>query len=284
MKQLSILLLMMCVLCAGNRTVFSAGLSEWGATSQTSTKNCPSFCTDVEFGPLTGGKNQSSAFSSISDSRGNAQNSASLDPSPGLSVPLLKAEAYSAGGLGGAQSIAFAVEGYTYTGSSSANVMISSTLTGDVFDPADDLSNRVLAQVYLFEEQDFEFIRSLGTLISEVGAIVIDSYEMSIQQTETGAVRNGSMNVVLNPGQSVYLWTYLQADGQRDGSFADAFSTLVNTINDPTDGLVAASQVPEPSSLGLPLMAMLSLTGCRRCRNRIWVHIGVSLRQSRLHR
>lgn len=243
-------------------------LTEWGTTTRTSTAECPSFCTNFDFGPATGGYNQASApTSSIADAKGSAAAEASLDPGAGLALPVLRAEASSqSASLGSAFGTAFAVEGYTYDGSGSGDFTLDITLTGTVSDatPADG-DTSIEATVYLFREENFAFVQDIPTLIFEYGAVEIDSQVLSIAGNETDAVRSGSLSFSLAPGESVYLWTQLRAEAERDLSFADAFSTLTHGFRDAT-GLSSASNVPEPATAVLLGTAVAGLAAARRRR------------------
>lgn len=238
-------------------------LSEWGATATTSAANCPSFCTSFVFGASTGGPNENAAFSSVSDARGNAMASAALDEGSGISTPLLQAEAYSSSAsVGSAFGTAFAVEGYTYLGGGTGEFTLDITLDGSVSDPTPaDGDTDIVAEVYLFAEENFAFFSDIGTLVFEFGATVID--DTTLVLTSDGSL-SSSVSISLAPGESFYLWARLRASAERDLSFADAFSTLTTSFEDAT-GLVAAS-VPEPSSLllGFGVFAALGLSRPRR--------------------
>jgi hypothetical protein len=236
-----------------------------GSSARSAAADCPSFCTTFAFGASGGGENQTTASSSISNVRGQAQAFAALDPSAGLSLPVLKAEAYSSNtGTGSAFATAFAVEGYTYLGGGSGDFTLDITLTGSVSDPTPaDLDTTLTATVYVFAEDPFEFISDIGTLIFEYGAVALDSTVLSISGNETNGLRTGAVSFSLAPGESVYLFTRLSADAERELSFADAFSTLTVDFQDPT-GLSAASTVPEPTTLLLTGAGLFALAARRR--------------------
>jgi hypothetical protein len=247
-------------LTVSSKGAFGAVLTEWGAEARTSTRSG----TNVQFGPVDGGPLAKSAASSISNFVGDGRAEATLPDGPSISIPELKAEAISSGER--VQSLATGIEGYTYTGAAPKSFSLSSTLTASVLDPNNDRTG-VEAQIYLFGEDDFFFTFSLATLVFESGALVIDSVDLSIEQTESNAVRMGTLDFTLDPGESVYLWTQLSALG-LDGGSADAFGTLTSTFED-SAGLVAASQemtvIPEPTA-PLFLCGSVALIGLRRRR------------------
>ena len=70
----------------------AAVLTEWGASARTSTADCPSFCTNFDFGTVIGGgRQETTSSSSIDDSKGIANAQATLSPVDGLNMPELKA-------------------------------------------------------------------------------------------------------------------------------------------------------------------------------------------------
>jgi hypothetical protein len=253
----STLLLLLGVTVPGS----ASALSEWGTQAVASRADCPSFCTNFTFGVSTGGQNQATATSSVdSPFQGTANALAELDTSPGLSVPVLKGEAFSnSGGLGSAFSTAFASEGYTYTGPGSMTFTLNITLTGSVSDPTPgDNDTFIQADVVIFAEENYLFIADLPTLIFEAGATPIDQLTLRLDPDVTDGTLLGSVSFTLSTGESVYLWANLDAEAQRDLSFADAFGTLTTTFQDDT-GLVAASVVPEPGTAALLLIGALGL-------------------------
>ena len=213
-------------------------LTEWGARVGGSTALCPSFCTSVDFAPSDGGPGSLSAETSFSDSRGNTQSRAVLDPGSGLSIPQLQSEAFvTGGGNSSAFGSAFAVEGYTYDGPEAKTFDLDITLTGSIFDPTPgDNDTTIRAEVYIFERQNFVFTSDLGTLLFEFFATEITSTTLNL----TGGLISDTLTFELTPGQEIYLFALLDVDAERDLSSADAFSTLALSIPDP-GGLTSAS-------------------------------------------
>ena len=241
-------------------------LSEFGARAGASTATCPSFCTQVD-SMVDGGVGSLFAATDISDSRGDAAAEVTLDASSGLSMPVLKAEAYVTGPTiaGGVQSsafgTAFGVEGYTYQGAGPKTFNLDVDLTGQVIDPTPaDGDTDIRADIYIFAEQNFEFFSDLGTLIFEAGAQEITSTTLTLTAGQTLA--QDTLTFQLAPGESIYLWALLSADAERDLSSADAFSTVTTSFQDPGGLTSASGGVPEPSLLGL--LALGIAAGLRR--------------------
>lgn len=235
-------------------------LTEWGTTAQASTADCISSCTNVDFGPPSGGPMQSSAATSLTDTKGSAAAAAALDPGSGIATPLLRAEAFSKSSLGSAFGTAFGVEGYTNTSGSVQSYTLNILLEAFVGDlGAGD--GKVTADVIAWRTANFFFSSDRATLLFEASATIVDEAQLLVDLSEIPSA-NGSVSFTLDPGESVYVWARLKADARRDMSFADAFSTLTTSFTDPT-GLAAAS-LPEPGPLALLAGAALGLAGGRR--------------------
>ncbi|MFK7894609.1 MAG: PEP-CTERM sorting domain-containing protein [Myxococcota bacterium] len=220
-------------------------LDAYGANASASVADCPSFCTNFNFAPIGGGQGITSDSASVSEARGNSAAFAALDLSSGLSMPLLRAEAFVLNSGGGAFASAFAVEAYTYTGTGTQTFNLDIDLDGEIFDPTPaDGETSIVADIYIFEEFGFQFISDLGTLLFESGATEVTSTRLELSATGT---TSGSLSFDLAAGESIYLWTLLDVDAERDMSYADAFSTLTTNFQDNT-GLVAASPIPEPGT------------------------------------
>ena len=239
-------------------------LTQFGAQAYTDTASCPSFCTSFGAGGTVGGVGSTNVSNSFSDSRGNAAAQAILDPSSGLSLPILRAEAYVTGsGSSSAFGTAIAAEGYTYEGAAPKTFDLDITLTGEVFDPTPgDGDTDIEAQIYIFGAEGYEYGFDAATLIFELGVVDIASAGLSLAAGETSD--SFTLSFTLDPGQSVFLQATLGADAERDLSFADSFSTLTTSFQDPV-GLVAASTVPEPGTFAL---VVLGLAGVARSGRR----------------
>ena len=249
----------------------SLALSEYGARASASTATCPSFCTEFDFALTDGGVGSLFAATDISDSRGNAAAEVTLDGSSGLSMPVLKAEAYVTGPTiaGGVQpsafGTAFGVEGYTYQGAGPKTFNLDVDLTGVVVDPSpEDGDTDIQADIYIFAEQDFLFISDIGTLIFEAGAQAITSTRLQLTAGQTLA--QGTLTFQLAPGESIYLWALLSADAERDFSSADAFSTVVTSFQDPGGLTSASGGVPEPALFGLLALGVVASLRRQRVR------------------
>lgn len=223
----------------------AALLTEWGTYAQTSTRLNIS---TVLFGDRIGGRQESSATSSINNNFGSGDAMALLDIGGSLSVPQLQARA--AGGLNAqhAQVLATGIEGYTNTGPDrtiNLNVALS---INKVVAPA-----LLRAQAYVFDEAGFFYQQiSVESLLSEALLTPLDFTEWEFDQVQPPTELFQTLSFDMASGQSIYLWTHIFAQGDAGGE-ADAFGTLTFSFKDST-GLVAASQpslsnvVPEPSA------------------------------------
>lgn len=255
--------------------IANAQLEEWGAQADTSTALCPTYCTDYEFGPFDGGFQEFSGTSSFTDLRGSADAEASLTGS--LFSPVLRARGGGAGvpQAGGAFAEAFAVQGYTYEGEETKTFTLDITLSGTII-PSDPAVSSLNSTVALFETDDFEYNPFFGDLL-ENGATLYQqtggggNASVQFYKNEYGYFsETQSISVELDPGDSFYLWSKLNASGVGHGGLggtADAYNTLTMAFTD-GDGLVADGVlVPEPVSSTLFIVGGAAL-GFRRWRKR----------------
>jgi len=244
-------------------------LDPWGAETYVWITYAPSYWGG--FSPVPsifdydGGQGSFSSYSSASDFRGDGQAAAQLQGS-GI-MPVLKAESYVASSdeTWGTWTTAFAIEGYTYSGTGAQTFNLSASLTGDINNPyaGDPLNGTALrADIYIFNAENFVWCTDPGTLLYEYGATTkADPIEFSAD--ETGHVSlTDSRSFSVEPGETFYLWAMLEAKAQWAPSYADAFSTL-DLQFDSTEGLTPAS-VPVPGSVILLGSGLIGLIGLRR--------------------
>lgn len=244
-------------------------LTQWGTSASTDTADCPSFCTNFGAGGSVGGQGDLSSSNQFSDGRGNARAEATLDASSGLSMPLMKAEAFvTGGGDSSAFGTAHAVEAYTYNGAAPKTFNLDIMLTGQVFDPTPgDGDTDIVADISIYLAPGYLFGFGRGTLIFELGVVELGREVVSLGAGDTSAI--GTLSFMLNPGDSVFLDATLGADAERDLSFADSFSTLTTLFQDP-GGLTSVSGgvvVPEPGTFSLVTLGLIGLARAGRRRS-----------------
>lgn len=249
-----------------------AALVHWGAQAGTSVADCPSFCTNFNFGPTLGGENTANTgISSVSESRGSARASASL--TGGFNTPVLKAESFANTSFKGAFASAFGVQGYTYSGAGET-LFLDVNLNGLVTDPENDpFDTRVYMEIVLYETEPFGFYSDRGTLDFEVGANPLsqpDNTEASVflQLDHTNPASDmGQISIDVASGDEFYVWAYLRAESKSGSAAtsADAFNTgTMNFLGNPD--LVAASTavVPIPAAFWLFGSGLLGMIGISR--------------------
>lgn len=239
----------------------------YGAETSVSTFYAPSY-TDLN-SDHDGGQGFTASESSISDDRGEAQANSTL----GL-APVLKAKAYHTDdGLNGARGTAWAIEGYTYTGSSTQNLSLAVDLTGSIYNPLDN-KTWLLAAVYVCNAANFVYCTDLGKLFLEYEATLINGkfgeagasgLYLGFNETVTNGSDSGNIDFDVDPGQQFYVWAYLHAQAEYDQSLADAYSTLTLEF-DTTTNLTAQSTVPIPGAVWLLGSGLLGLVAVRRKR------------------
>ena len=251
-----------------------AALVNWGARAITSVADCPSFCTDFNFGPTLGGENVAdSGISSVSEFRGDARASASL--TGGLSTPVLKAESTANPNTNGAFATAFGVQGYTYNGAGET-LTLDIFLDGLVSDPEmDPLDTRVTLEVVFYAPDPFAFISDRGTLDFEVGATPLsqpDSSEASVflQLDHTNPTNDsGQISIDVATGDEFYIWALLRAESQSGlaATSADAFDTgTMSFVGNPDLTAASAAVIPLPAAIWLFGSGLLGLVGIARRR------------------
>ena len=194
----------------------------------------------------------------------------SAEPGPGLNTPTVQGESFSEGGVGGlgsAFSTGVAADGYTNMGPGrllSLDVNLDAIVSAPIGSEAS-----VRGQIYVFEADNFFFTRSLGTLLFEANAVVLDFADLTL--TATGTM-SATLEFFVNTTEQFVLWARLDTEARRTDAVADAFSTLTTSFSSTTDltGLVAASNpdeiidIPEPGTLGLLGAGLLGLAFARR--------------------
>jgi hypothetical protein len=249
----------------------SASLSNWGAETINVVEYAPSYWGGSNSVYASdGGQGKVSANSLVSDYRGNTESSAVLGLTPRLSS---KAYVNDNSSLWGARGTAWAIEGYTYTGSVAKDFTLNVNIQGSLFKNKDVYpsqygggsitSDTVLrADVYVFDEANFTYSLGIGTLVYENGATVKGSVSFAYDQDGTYN-ESGQILFSVNPGESFYLWSKLETLAQWYPSYSDAGSTLTMSFADGSNLLQAAS-VPIPGALFLFAPGLAGLIAIRR--------------------
>jgi len=256
--------------------IITEPLTDWGTEASSSVADCPSFCTGFNFGPSENNPLQTSASSSISESRGSAEAVANLTGS--LSTPLLRARGDANPSMKGAFGTAFGSQGYTYSGADTT-LTLDVTLTGSVVDPdALNFRGEVTATVVVFEVSNYEFLSHLPTLLFEAGATPVlqtgglSDARIDLELLDTGSIdETQSVSFDVSDGDQFYIWAILGADAVSSSTIAgsaDAFNTLAMSFSNPTGLTPASGVIPAPASSVLLVCGLLVLAANGR-RHRV---------------
>ena len=264
MKNSSALLLG--ALISTSFTANAAIISGWGTYSNVSTNsNCPSYCNGnssfAEDGLYEGGAVSSS--SSISNSSGDAQASSALSGS--AYTPVLRA-ASTAGATSGAFASAFAVQGFTYTGTADTTLTLDFSLHG--INSSND--SFIQADFAILRGNDLYFYPDFGTQVYEAGWDMIDSVNgvESVSDLYIGTAGEYTLStffdINLSAGDDFFVVSSLRTNAER-GASADALNTLTMQFNDASQLQAASvSAVPVPAAVWLFASGLLGLMGVAR--------------------
>jgi hypothetical protein len=249
-----------------------AALTEWRTEVQVTngSGNSTQFAFD-------GGLNVPSSYQSLTTGSVSAFAEASSSLSATGFVPTLRARAVSSPTR--AQAVAWGVQGYTNGLATPLSTTLLLNLTANVTG-ANDLE----ARIYLFEDENFEFSRDPGTILSESNSQLWPGFEDFANNAGptgfdvlfgniSGPVNETrSFDFTVDPGDSFYVWGRLVATADNPGE-VDAFSTLTASFTN-TEGLQPAAVVPVPATMWLLVSGLLTLLAYRSVTRKTARHTG----------
>ncbi|MGE0387289.1 MAG: hypothetical protein AB7Q97_21395 [Gammaproteobacteria bacterium] len=256
-----------------------AATTQWGVTALTAWADCTVLaCDKLSFALLgnpivtdtqSGGLNVATAeqidIPQVHDTivvgsldMGLASARVELDPAS-LSVPVLKARASSNSSNGWVGALAFALQGYQYTGVGPTTINLDAALTGTVVDPDDSDVTGLSVGIWLVRSDPAVTFpspppTSIAALAQYVSLLPVEDF-WTIDEGAAGAVDASTLaagdpiSIAVDPGDEFYVIAGLVAAATGSGADADAFSTL--TMQFDTTALVPAGVVPLPGAAWL---------------------------------
>jgi hypothetical protein len=167
--------------------------------------------------------------------------------------PLLKAKAFVGNTEWMGQSWAFAMEGYTYTGSVARTFVVDVDVEGTVVasDTYPGAECFVAGRISVWHDEDFHYTHNDGDLafdpITYEFAQAMAAANLRLDAGET--IDAQQLVFEVQPGESFYVWTKLEARAKHANAAADAWGTMTLSFDD-TSQLTYAS-IPEPATLAL---------------------------------
>jgi hypothetical protein len=249
----------------------------WGAETGNSVTYAPSYrvYSDGTLSATDGGQGSPTAHSSVSDYRGNATSTATLRFNSGI-TPMLSSKAYVTAddSLWGALGGAYAIEQYTYMGAQAKELTLNVNLSGKLnINPTvypsqyGDITSdtALMAGVYIFNQENFGYNYSLGTLLYEMHATTKGEVTWDLRSNGTYS-ETGQIVFTVKPSEIFYLLSRLDTPAQWYGSYSDAGSTLTMSFDDPSNLIAGNSPnpVPIPAAVWLLGSGMVGLVGIRR--------------------
>lgn len=161
---------------------------------------------------------------------------------------------------------AFASDLFQYIGSSPTNLSITFTMTGSIANsPADPtFQTGLFASVAVFEPADYFFTSDLGALQFDIPHPVAKALDQNTLRTTASGTSTltTTLTFAVQPGEQFYVWQKLSAWAAGDARFADAFSTMTATFDQPN--LVRSLAVPEPGTAALLSAGLVGLAALSR--------------------
>jgi hypothetical protein len=226
------------------------------------------------------GEGVASSFASIDDStqldfrgtgpwnRGFVAASATLTGGAVAAPATLRAQARLTGNISSQAGVsdasafatAFASDEFQYIGAAPTTLSITFTLTGTVDNSPSDptFQTGVFAGVAVFPSANYVFTDAHDDLVFNLGVTPKDEDYFNTLVITSGngttlATRSATLTFNVVPGETFHVWQRLAAWAAGDDRFADAFSTMTSSFDQPH--LVRSLSVPEPSRVLLLLGA-----------------------------
>jgi hypothetical protein len=170
-----------------------------------------------------------------------------------------------------ATAMAFASEEFQYIGAAPGSLSITFTLTGSLDNsPVDPfLQTGVFASAVIFPSANYEFTTDHDHLVFNLGITPKAEDFVSTLVVTSGSggafTRSVTLTFSVTPGETFHVWQRLDTWAAGDDRFADAFSTLTSSFDQPH--LVRSLSVPEPGIALLLGAAGLVAWRARRVRS-----------------
>jgi hypothetical protein len=165
----------------------------------------------------------------------------------------------------------FASDEFQYLGTSAGMLSITFTLTGRLDNSPSDptFQTGVFGGVAVFPSANYVFTSDHDELVFTLGVTPKDEDWLDTLVVTTGNgsatfTRTTTLTFSVAPGEVFYVWQRLATWAAGDDRFADAYSTLTSSFDQPQ--LVRSLSVPEPAHAALLLAAGVGLAKRRRAQ------------------
>lgn len=230
-------------------------------TAETSGGSNGVFLSATSVYDIDGGQGDVYAYSSQSDSRGNAQALADIDGviNGDAPSPILKSESYAGGDGVGASSAAGVMVQYEYNGASPSLITYSFTVTADVNEPNPSTTSAFMRSAVGIVTLASSYNTDVDEFL-EGGGQLRDSDEMT-WNTTADVDYSQNISFTANPGETFWVVARLNTQAGGINAYADAFSTLQGQL---TTGTGTITIVPEPATGALLIGGMALMLRRRR--------------------
>jgi hypothetical protein len=213
--------------------------------------------------------------------RGFVDASATLSGSATATPATLRARAILTGNVSDQSGVvdatafatAFASDEFQYIGTTPGSLSITFTLTGTVDNSPSDptFQTGVFGGVAVFPSANYAFTSDHDDLVFNLGATpkaedFLSKFNVTTGNGTTSFTRTVTLTFNVAPGETFYVWQRLAAWVAGDDRFADAYSTLTSSFDQPH--LVRSlATVPEPEIALLLGVAFVAMAARRRATN-----------------